>query len=406
MEKTKIDKIEELVNKLQKEDGWTDMALLGKELSNAGINYKAMGYLKLRTMFEDKDLVDIFAIRSEPVNGLNVYYVKVGKLKDAKTHTNVQGNATKVIYRKNSIQDITSWAYLGDFKKVISDLKSFAIEERWYYKKQHHSYQYPILTNYLKYTFSRLYNEKKIKSTKDYSAFNTGLVNKLYEPIYAVFDKNRNADKQKWHYMGFCIAGQDKFGKILTSEFKPLPERAEYFKHPADLFYDYKEPPQLDWEHIILENIGRLPYDFIEENVPSSFVLKDVNNMEKKEKIVYYQQLAESIRNDSKKFRNIKNRFADSLTLALKRVEWNYKTAIPMYYPTKNILSLLLPLSLMDESRIDLALVTEKMPSGNYQGHTILPLEWAYSNARLITRPDSDWLVADAIEEMDDSDED
>lgn len=58
----------------------------------------------------------------------------------------------------------------------------------------------------------------------------------------------------------------------------------------------------------------------------------------------------------------------------------------------------------MDESRIDLALVTEKTPSGNYQGHTILPLEWAYNNARLITRPDSDWLVADEIEESDDTD--
>ena len=69
-----------------------------------------------------------------------------------------------------------------------------------------------------------------------------------------------------------------------------------------------------------------------------------------------------------------------------------------MYYPSNNKMSLLLPLSLIDDDIIDLALVTEKTQSGNYLGHTILPLDWAYSNARLITRPDSDWLVADTIE--------
>lgn len=41
---------------------------------------------------------------------------------------------------------------------------------------------------------------------------------------------------------------------------------------------------------------------------------------------------------------------------------------------------------------MDLALAIEKTPSGNYLGHTVLPLDWAYKNARLVCRPDSDWL--------------
>ncbi|MDR2006776.1 MAG: DUF3825 domain-containing protein [Acidaminococcales bacterium] len=61
-------------------------------------------------------------------------------------------------------------------------------------------------------------------------------------------------------------------------------------------------------------------------------------------------------------------------------------------------MSLLLPLSLTDDDVVDLALVTEKATAGNYLGHTILLLDWAYGNARLITRPDSDWLVAEQIE--------
>ena len=41
----------------------------------------------------------------------------------------------------------------------------------------------------------------------------------------------------------------------------------------------------------------------------------------------------------------------------------------------------------------DLALVVTKNSSGNfYQGHTCLTLEMAYNNARLIAKPDSNWL--------------
>lgn len=101
----------------------------------------------------------------------------------------------------------------------------------------------------------------------------------------------------------------------------------------------------------------------------------------------------------------LKNRIEDAVDLALKRVEWNYKTAIPMYFPTKNTGSLLLPLSLVDEDHVDLALVVERQASGAYQGQTILPLNLAYSNSRLVTRPDSDWLKTDVINATD-SDED
>ena len=92
----------------------------------------------------------------------------------------------------------------------------------------------------------------------------------------------------------------------------------------------------------------------------------------------------------------------NALETAIKRANWNYKTAIPQYYPTHDSTSLLLPLALKDERTIDLALVVEKQASGNYQGHTVLPLAWAYSNARLITRPDSDWLSTDRIDQEDD----
>jgi hypothetical protein len=82
---------------------------------------------------------------------------------------------------------------------------------------------------------------------------------------------------------------------------------------------------------------------------------------------------------------------------AEKRTRWNYKTAIPQYFPRQDIMSLLLPLAIVDDERVDLALVVTRNPSGSYQGRTVFPLDWAYQNARLVCRPDSDWLVTEQV---------
>jgi uncharacterized protein DUF3825 len=54
---------------------------------------------------------------------------------------------------------------------------------------------------------------------------------------------------------------------------------------------------------------------------------------------------------------------------------------------------------LVSDERVDLALAVEKTISGSYIGHTVLSLDWAYTNARLICRPDSDWLSPQDIME-------
>lgn len=55
-------------------------------------------------------------------------------------------------------------------------------------------------------------------------------------------------------------------------------------------------------------------------------------------------------------------------------------------------MSLMLPLCLEDDGRADAALVVELTRSGVYQGQTILTLQQAYLDARLVCRPNSEWL--------------
>lgn len=103
--------------------------------------------------------------------------------------------------------------------------------------------------------------------------------------------------------------------------------------------------------------------------------------------------MGRSIQANPRLFRRLRWRLEDAVDVAKRRIRWNYKTAIPSYYPRANTMSLLLPLCLLEDGVADVALVVQLMPSGVYQGQTILTMRQAYMNARLICRPDSDWLT-------------
>jgi len=317
-------------------------------------------------------------------------------------HTHPLEKSTSPKFRRR----IFEWSFIYNIPEMLQALKGVALDEGWEFSGWNDAeHPFPILWNYLCYTFVRLEREQKVleKQSDGIAAFNTGLVDRRYEPIYALFQKNTRPGAQPWRYSCFCIAGEGPFGKTLVRQFNPLPEPAHYFDNISDLLYDTFGPlPSVDWEHVILENLTRLPEQFVGENCPTSFSCEDTSKMPVSEKQAYFDRFAEAIKSDLKAYRAIKNRMQDALGLAIKRTRWNFKTAIPMYYPTLNTMSLLLPLALVSDEEVDVALVVEKTHSGNYLGHTILPLDWAYSNARLVCRPDSDWLIPQNIVQVSD----
>jgi hypothetical protein len=225
-----------------------------------------------------------------------------------------------------------------------------------------------------------------------FAAFNTGLVDRRYEPIYALL--NRNPDPRLyWKLTGFCVAAEKEIGQNLVRNFNPLPHQTHYFDDPTELLYDVRVgKPEMDWQHIIIDNVDRYPVEFIEDNRPPGVTLQDTSTMTENEREDYYAQLGQAIQGNDRTYRTYMSRLKDALELSIKRVSWNFKTAIPQYYTRVEKLQLLLPLCLVSDDHVDLALAVEKTPSGNYLGHTIFPLHWAYKNARLICRPDSDWL--------------
>jgi len=175
------------------------------------------------------------------------------------------------------------------------------------------------------------------------------------------------------------------------------------------MLLDTRQELHVNYDHVIIDGVrgGRYPYEWVEKNKPKNFEWKDYRMMKASERRRYLEHLAEAIRNDGDSLYDMSERLKSAKDLAIKRVSWNYKTAIPQYYPMHDELSFLIPLSLVNRNVVDIALVVSKnKDSGSYEGRTVFPLDWAYMNARLVCRPDSDWLTTKVSEANSSTEED
>ncbi len=296
---------------------------------------------------------------------------------------------------------------------ILADLKDLAVNEDWDYVGENDNY---ILRNYLQYTFVKLWNENKISYSADesYAAFNTGLVNRVFEYIYAVFERIKDAAPNGWQWKiaGFCAAGTGTrgLGKTLVRNFNPLPVAAKYFDKSGNMIYDIdfdtpleNQIPQFDYEHIIFQRCERLGVTFFKNQAydyPELLDLLDtiLNTTSHDDQKALWREVGKFIEEEDELLDRYKDRLHDALKKAIKRVAWNYRTAIPYYSPASNKNCLLLPLYLTSRDTPDVAMVIEQLAIGTYYGHTIITLDMAYSNARLVCKPDNDWLSPSSIQ--------
>jgi hypothetical protein len=278
------------------------------------------------------------------------------------------------------------FARLGDEAAMLRELSEKVLEgEEWEYSYKNPLRPLPILESYLFQTYAKLADEdlslengrKKIRKADGdrgvgIAVFNTGLIDDFFKDLYAVFTENQVKKPGHPPYIlrGFCTTGQSIQRVQYLAYVAPLPERAEYFKDIKEVVFDPTLRLDSVTEHIIEDRSYRL-LPFM-SSMPSDM-------------------------SDQELFRHLHSKLEDAIKRAKDRIRWTYKAAIPQYYPTTKSIQFLLPLSLGEDPRkVDVALTVEKRGMV-YIGHTILELDWAYSNARLIARPESEWLTPKAI---------
>ena len=318
--------------------------------------------------------------------------------------TGVSTNARRK-WRKGSIPEkLIDFAFFPRGEQSYRELECMALSETWNFPNSN-DLRYRearfILKNYLTYTYVRLRRQDKVlvSHSGSMAAFNTGLVSPTYDDIYALFVENGLEGHQPWVLKGFCTAHRGTLGIELVRNFSCLPEYATYFSNYDDYYFDYTKDVTPRIDHIFFDHVERIPKPFLENELGTREPYCELLNKIKEEgeeaaqRNGLWRRFGAALRNDPRNTSVLTNRLEDAISLAKRRCRWNYKTAIPMYYPVGDSVNLLLPLAMEKPETPDLALVITRELTGNYIGQSILDLQKAYMDARLVCRPDSDWLT-------------
>lgn len=336
------------------------------------LTIRAVGYIKdFQSGFGwiiDFQTKEEFFVHYSKIKGANERFISIEK-GDPVVFTKIQtekGKEAIDVVKVDNRGSLEFFADFNDFNQSILDLNIKSEPENWDYINNPTS-GLPVLKSYISYTFERIVTQGKLvfgKSSKDrteYAYFNTGLVTPLQDEIYGFFVKVPTLDKSDvWHLK----QPEYEFLEFETDQ----SHYRKYFSQTPDIATYFSEAEVRELVFDTSLNNGKIIID--REHI-------------KNRKARFPDKIASL--DDETFFDQI----AKSIELATKRVRRNYKTAIPHFYDGK--IQFLLPLCMQTKKDADLALVVNKEESV-YKAHTVLTLDQAYNNARLLAKPDREWL--------------
>lgn len=257
------------------------------------------------------------------------------------------------------------------FKKIAA--KTLEGAAAWDFTQPKFQNNYPAkppkLRNYLLYTFIRL-RELELSDPGKYFVlsddgnwicFNTGLQDQYAADLYSIFQKYAppsGVTPQKpaadWVYRGTATARETAYRSHFGTK---LPELAWYSHESRDYIFNSSYSIDTDvFDHM---------FDRAKERSGLPATASD-----------------EAVRNYLK----------GAIENLIPKIRRNYKTAIPMYFIEEKRMQLLLPFHSTNGRDVSCFLVERDDTNHVYKIKTILDMDQAYFAARLITRPDKEWL--------------
>lgn len=248
-----------------------------------------------------------------------------------------------------------NYAFCGTetgFNNMLRFLSELAEEEKWSFDE---TKPYSILKKYILGTFSQCYKQGKLLVAADgnHSCFNTGLLTPNGNDIIAIFEKNTKLDAQPWVLRKF----KDKCSRDFLDVFTDVPALATYTTNFEEFYFYPDYNIIINTDHILDDNWERI---------------ESVVNMNK----VLMKTLLVGVVEEAK--------------LRIKR---NLRLVVPQFY--KNEIMYLVPIRIpTTEGNFEtMALAVEKTATNQYRANTIFTKEMAYEKARLLMKPESNWLV-------------
>lgn len=238
------------------------------------------------------------------------------------------------------------------FENMISYLSEIAEPEIWTFDNTKPN---SILNKYILNTFSQCKKQEKVIESDDgnYSCFNTGLLTPNGNDILALFEKNPKENSQPWILKGF----RDKCSRDILDIFPTTPDLALYTNKYEELFFNPDVNIVINADHILDDNWER-----IKDVVPLSKPI-------------------------------VKTLLIGVIEEAKIRIKRNLRLVVPQYYNNEIMYLVPIRIPIGDDKYVTMALAVEKTEMGLYRANTIFTKEMAYEKARLLMKPESNWLI-------------
>lgn len=282
--------------------------------------------------------------------------------------------------QKQDVRELQPWdiPFQNIAKQTIDDFSSwnFLMQN---FKDKHLYSQVPILKNYLNYTFIRLlqlHTSKAEGEKSNYFVFNadktkisfdTGLQNKHNVDLIAVFgkfDPSKNKTQSQlssddiqttlpdWVFQDIMTPLSDTYVQIFGGL---VPDIAWYTRDSREYVYDTNYTINHEvHDHLLIRAKERSGMPTASDEAVRTYLRGVIAGI-------------------------------------VPKILRNYKIAIPMFYKETQIMQLLLPYEAIN-GHVSCLLVSRDDAIRQYRIKTILDMDQAYFAARLITRPDRDWL--------------
>jgi hypothetical protein len=220
------------------------------------------------------------------------------------------------------------------------------------------------------------------------ACFNTGLLTPSQEEVFGLFtiadhyDPNQtiSPSNKMWYLKAWVRAGERRL-----MEFGDLPQLASYWSDPGELIFNPSRKVQPNVDHIVRDNLTRVPVELggtlDRDGVPTDVKASEFEGAEEDQ--LGMPQAVDEIPLAAR------NALEGAMKHSVRLAQRSYRIAVPQFH--HDTIQLLLPLYMRDARRADLALTLERV--GNwYRAATILYTDWGYQHARLLSRPNSEWL--------------
>lgn len=247
------------------------------------------------------------------------------------------------------------FAYCGtdeSFNRKLENLAELAEQEVWGFDEAN---SFSILKSYIYKTFERCNSQHKILVSEDreFACSNTGLLTPYGKDILMYFGRNLREGVSPWYFRDFKVYTD----REVMNHFGTIPTLATYVDNFEQLYFKPQHPIEINFDHILDDNWER-----IHKEIPFDKAV-------------------------------VRTLLFGAIEEAKLRVRRNLRLAVPQFYKNKIMFLLPVKIPVSDEMQVTMALAIEETEQKQYRANTIFTREMAYEKARLLMKPDSNWLI-------------